>query len=45
VKSATKEAINPDLAEETRKEAFAYRYFWLDNLPMDGESPTQTQSD
>jgi catalase len=36
------EAINPDLAEETRKEAFAYRYFWLDNLPMDGESPTQT---
>jgi len=36
------EAIDPDLKEETRKEAFAYRYFWLDNLPMDGEAPTQT---
>lgn len=37
-----KETIDPRLSEETRKEAFAYRYFWLDDLPMDGEAPTQT---
>lgn len=36
------QTIDPKLKEETRKEAFAYRYFWLDNLPMDGEAPTQT---
>ena len=37
-----KEAIDPKLSEETRREAFAYRYFWLDDLPMDGEASTQT---
>ncbi len=37
-----KEAVDPNLPEETRREAFAYRYFWLDDLPMDGEAPTQT---
>ncbi|WP_299158629.1 LodA/GoxA family CTQ-dependent oxidase [uncultured Tenacibaculum sp.] len=37
-----KEAVNPDISEETRKEAFAYRYAWLDDLPLDGEAPTQT---
>ena len=37
-----KEAIDPNLLDETRREAFAYRYFWLDDLPMDGEAPTQT---
>ena len=37
-----KESIDPKLSEETRKEAFAYRYFWLDDLPLDGEAPTQT---
>ncbi len=36
-----REAINSDLTEETRKEAFAYRYFWLDDLPLDGAAPTQ----
>lgn len=37
-----KETIDPQLPEETRKEAFAYRYFWLDDLPLDGAAPTQT---
>ncbi|MEP0265677.1 LodA/GoxA family CTQ-dependent oxidase [Dokdonia sp.] len=37
-----KETIDPKLPDETRREAFAYRYFWLDDLPMDGEAPTQT---
>ena len=36
------EAVNTNLAEETRKEAFAYRYAWLDDLPLDGEAPNQT---
>ena len=36
-----RETIDPNLAEETRREAFAYRYFWLDDLPLDGEAPTQ----
>lgn len=37
-----KEVMDSKLSEETRKEAFAYRYFWLDDLPLDGASPTQT---
>jgi hypothetical protein len=37
-----KEAIDPNLSEETRRQAFAYRYFWLDDLPLDGAAPTQT---
>ncbi len=41
-KERYKEVIDPKLSEETRREAFAYRYFWLDDLPMDGEAPTQT---
>jgi hypothetical protein len=36
------ETIDPNLSDETRKEAFAYRYFWLDDLPLDGMAPTQT---
>ncbi len=37
-----KETLDPLLSEETRIEAFAYRYFWLDDLPLDGAAPTQT---
>ncbi|MBL4658832.1 MAG: LodA/GoxA family CTQ-dependent oxidase, partial [Alcanivoracaceae bacterium] len=36
------EAVDPKLSEETRKEAFAYRQAWLDDLPLDGQPPTQT---
>lgn len=36
------ETIDSKLDEETRSEAFAFRYFWLDDLPLDGEAPTQT---
>ena len=34
-----KQTIDSQLSEETRREAFAYRYFWLDDLPLDGETP------
>jgi hypothetical protein len=37
-----KETLDQNLSEETRREAFAYRYFWLDDLPLDGAAPTQT---
>ncbi|MDR3679394.1 MAG: LodA/GoxA family CTQ-dependent oxidase [Flavipsychrobacter sp.] len=37
-----KETMDPNLSEETRKEAFAYRRAWLDDLPLDGEDPTYT---
>lgn len=37
-----KETLDTNLSEDTRREAFAYRYFWLDDLPLDGASPTQT---
>ncbi|HLP65213.1 LodA/GoxA family CTQ-dependent oxidase [Flavobacterium sp.] len=37
-----KEAINTSLPEETRKQAFAYRRMWLDDLPLDGQDPTYT---
>ncbi|MFT6502430.1 MAG: hypothetical protein ACJASQ_002556 [Crocinitomicaceae bacterium] len=37
-----KEAIDPNLSEETRKQAFAYRTAWLDNLPLDGKPATYT---
>jgi catalase len=33
------ESIDPNLSEETRKEAFAYRKAWLDDLPLDGADP------
>lgn len=37
-----KETVDRNLDQETRKQAFAYRYFWLDDLPLDGAAPTQT---
>jgi hypothetical protein len=37
-----KQTIDHHLSEETRREAFAYRYFWLDDLPLDGAAPDQT---
>ena len=37
-----KETIDSNISEETRKEAFAFREAWLDDLPLDGEAPTQT---
>ncbi|WP_295796815.1 LodA/GoxA family CTQ-dependent oxidase [Mucilaginibacter sp.] len=37
-----KESIDPALSEETRKQAFAYRKEWLDDLPLDGEDPNYT---
>lgn len=37
-----KESIDPHLSEETRKQAFAYRKDWLDDLPLDGEDPNYT---
>jgi len=36
------EVINPNLSEETRKQAFAYRSEWLNDLPLDGQDPTYT---
>jgi hypothetical protein len=36
------ETVNPDLSEETRKQAFAYRAAWLDDLPLDGQDPNYT---
>jgi hypothetical protein len=36
------ETIDSNLSEETRKQAFAYRKMWLDDLPLDGEAPTYT---
>ncbi|WP_216629428.1 LodA/GoxA family CTQ-dependent oxidase [Taibaiella lutea] len=37
-----KEAINPELSEQTRKQAFAYRALWLNDLPLDGMAPNYT---
>jgi hypothetical protein len=37
-----KASIDPLLSEETRKQAFAYRKDWLDDLPLDGEDPNYT---
>jgi hypothetical protein len=34
--------INPNVNIEDRRLAFSNRYFWLDDLPLDGEKPTQT---
>ncbi|MDH7447801.1 LodA/GoxA family CTQ-dependent oxidase [Aquimarina sp. 2201CG14-23] len=36
------QVLNPDLPEEERRLAFSDRYFWLDDLPLDGEAPSQT---
>ncbi|WP_316822616.1 LodA/GoxA family CTQ-dependent oxidase [Pedobacter gandavensis] len=37
-----KVSMDPHLSEETRKQAFAYRKDWLDDLPLDGEEPNYT---
>lgn len=37
-----KETQDPQLSEETRKQAFAYREDWLDDLPLHGKSPNYT---
>ena len=34
--------LNKDLPLHKRRNAFSKRYFWLDDLPLDGEDPTQT---
>ena len=34
--------LDDKLSEDERRLAFADRYFWLDDLPLDGEKPTQT---
>jgi len=34
--------LDQNLPEEERRLAFSERYFWLDDLPLDGEEPTQT---
>ena len=36
------EAVDPNLSPETRKQAFAYRAAWLDDLPLDGADPNYT---
>lgn len=36
------EAMDTELSEETRRQAFADRKDWLDDLPLDGEDPTYT---
>ncbi|WP_298513842.1 LodA/GoxA family CTQ-dependent oxidase [uncultured Kordia sp.] len=36
------EVLDTSLSEDERRLAFADRYFWLDDLPLDGEQPTQT---
>lgn len=36
------QTINPKLPLEKRRLAFSDRYFWLDDLPLDGEEPSQT---
>ncbi|MCX2452069.1 LodA/GoxA family CTQ-dependent oxidase [Pedobacter sp. PLR] len=37
-----KASIDTALSEETRKQAFAYRKDWLDDLPLGGEEPSYT---
>lgn len=37
-----REATDPNLSEETRRLAFAYRAAWLDDLPLDGQMPNYT---
>ena len=36
------ETVDANLSEETRKQAFAYRTAWLDDLPLDGQDPNYT---
>lgn len=37
-----KESIDPELSEQTRKQAFAYRTEWLNDLPLEGKPATYT---
>lgn len=37
-----KESIDPNVSEETRKQAFAFRTSWLGDLPLDGKDPNYT---
>jgi hypothetical protein len=37
-----KEAMDNNLSDETRSQAFAYRAAWLDDLPLDGQAPNYT---
>lgn len=37
-----KQTTDPNLSQETRHQAFASRYDWLDNLPLDGQPATYT---
>ncbi|WCT10323.1 LodA/GoxA family CTQ-dependent oxidase [Mucilaginibacter jinjuensis] len=37
-----REAMDTNLSEETRRQAFADRKDWLDDLPLDGEAPNYT---
>lgn len=34
--------LDSNLSEEDRRLAFSDRYFWLDDLPLNGEAPSQT---
>ncbi len=36
------QVVDPNLAEETRIQAFANRSDWLNDLPLDGKAPTYT---
>jgi hypothetical protein len=36
------ETMDPNLSEETRRLAFAYRAAWLNDLPLDGQAPNYT---
>lgn len=36
------QSVDTNLDEETRKQAFAFRSAWLDNLPLDGQDPNYT---
>lgn len=37
-----RETMDDNLSEETRRQAFAYRTAWLDDLPLDGQDPNYT---
>jgi hypothetical protein len=37
-----KQTIDPSISEQTRQQAFALRYDWLDNLPLDGKPASYT---
>ena len=37
-----KESVDPNLPMETRRQAFAFRAAWLDDLPLDGQAANYT---